>query len=490
MDATVFRFVARELAAKIQGARLEKVFAPLSQCWTFDLGRPGFLVLHAGKPSPFLFLTATKPENPPQPSGQAMWLRKRLRGRRILDIMPDWPRRRLALCLSPGEGAWLVLSLSDQPTLVDALPPEFGLEPVFPGVEEILSDPDIWKTHPHITPPLRRYLQSLPTEAGNAFLQDFQAGTAPIFYVGQDRKERMCIRLWPLQNGQHFTQALDAAEYVGTRMLAALVRAKGGDDAVASRAARRLQRTLNRLEDDRKRLENMVAGREQALRLQEYLHALPKDERVPEVQVPVVGGTERIALNPTLTVRENMERLFARAAKGERGLLQVRARREMLLRGIPEQDPAVPQTTISSPAIHESLPARFRNIKVAAFRSSDGFFIFRGRSAQANHQLLTKAASPFDYWLHAQDGPGAHVIIKRDFPTQEVPEHTIQEAAGLAALSSHLKMAGSGDVLLCLVRDVRTIKGAALGMVEVRKVLRTVRAVITPELEQTLGISG
>lgn len=134
------------------------------------------------------------------------------------------------------------------------------------------------------------------------------------------------------------------------------------------------------------------------------------------------------------------------------------------------------------------LPAKLRKIKVQAYRSSDGFLIVRGRSAQANHQLLTQAASPFDYWLHAQDGPGAHVIIKRDFPAQEVPEGTIQEAAALAALASHLKMADRGEVLLCLVRDVRPIKGAALGMVGVDKVVRTVRAAIDPALEEKLRL--
>ena len=134
------------------------------------------------------------------------------------------------------------------------------------------------------------------------------------------------------------------------------------------------------------------------------------------------------------------------------------------------------------------MPAKYRGIKVGTYRSSDGFLILRGRSAQANHQLLTKAASPFDYWLHAQDGPGAHVVVRRDFPAQEVPERTIQEAAALAALASHLKMADRGDVLLCLVRDVRTIKGANLGMVGVDKVLRTVRPVIDPALEERLRL--
>ena len=80
------------------------------------------------------------------------------------------------------------------------------------------------------------------------------------------------------------------------------------------------------------------------------------------------------------------------------------------------------------------------------------------------------------------------MVVRRDFPAQEVPERTIQEAAALAALASHLKMSDRGDVLLCLVRDVRTIKGADLGMVGVDKVLRTVRPTIDPSLEDRLRL--
>ena len=71
-----------------------------------------------------------------------------------------------------------------------------------------------------------------------------------------------------------------------------------------------------------------------------------------------------------------------------------------------------------------------------------------------------------------------------------MPERTIQQAAALAALASHLKMADRGEVLLCLVKDVRPIKGAALGMVGVDKVLRTVRPAIDPALEENLRLEG
>jgi predicted ribosome quality control (RQC) complex YloA/Tae2 family protein len=276
--------------------------------------------------------------------------------------------------------------------------------------------------------------------------------------------------------------------------LAAATRAQSGEDDARRRNLRRLERALGRATEDQARLEGMVDMRRTGLLLQAHLHSLEKNARLSLVRVPGPDGEDvEVRLDAGVSVRENMDRFFSRAAKGERGLAIVAARVEALRRELDaaragRMDPAASSGRSGRDAAASPLPARYLKIKVGAYRSSDGFLILRGRSAQANHQLLTRAASPFDYWLHAQDGPGAHVVVKRDFPTQDVPENTIQEAAALAALASHLKLADRGDVLLCLVRDVRTIKGADLGMVGVDKVLRTVRPAIDPALEDRLRL--
>jgi predicted ribosome quality control (RQC) complex YloA/Tae2 family protein len=494
MDASVFRFVAHELAPRIVGMRIEKVFTPLPATWTLSLGRAGHLVLCSGKPTPFLCLLPHKPENPAHPDGRAMWLRKRLKNRRILGLVSDWPRRRLALELSSGEGRFLILDLSGDPVLVDTLPPEFGAEPGWPDLERIVADDGLWREHPHLTPPLRHHLRSLPADAARALLRRLAAGDVHVFYHGPDHRGHAQVRLWPLQGGGDCASALDAAERAHGRTLAEKARERSGADALVTRELRRVERALARLEEDAVRLRGMVEKREDGKLLQAHLHALDKHARLERVRVPGPEGEMReLALDPELTVRGNMERYFARAAKGERGLGIVEARTRALRRELE----AVRQGTVrpapgrdTSPEARSGagLPDRYARLKIAVFRSSDGFLLLRGRSAQANHQLLTKAASPFDYWLHAQGGPGAHVIIKRDFAAQDVPEGTIQEAACLAALSSHLKMAGRGDVLVCLVRDVRPIKGAPMGLVNVDKVLRTVRPVVDPALEERLRL--
>jgi predicted ribosome quality control (RQC) complex YloA/Tae2 family protein len=494
MDASVFRFVALELAPRIRGMRIEKVFAPLPDTWTFSLGRAGHLVLCTARTTPFLRLSAHKPDNPHNPSGQAMWLRKRLRDRRVLDLTADWPRRRLAFELSPGEGRYLVLDLSEAPALMDALPEGFGAEPVWPGLERILRDDGLWREHPHLTPPLRHHLRSLPAAAAGTFLEKIEVGDIHVFYHGLDHRGRPQVALWPLEGGGVCTGALEAAEKAFGQALAEKARQHAGVDDAASRNLRRIERALTHVEEDRGRLRKMVEGRRLGLLLQAGLHGLDRNARLGSVTVADEAGEGLdIALDPGLTVRENMGRFFDRAAKGERGLAIVDARAKALRRELEAAREGrvqpVPDAGAGRRAPDASpLPAKYRTLKVQVYRSSDGFLIVRGRNAQANHQLLTKAASPFDYWLHAAGGPGAHVIVKRDFPAQDVPERTVLEAAGLAALASHLKMADRGDVLLCLVRDVRPIKGAALGMVGVDKVLRTVRPAVDPALEGRLRL--
>ena len=166
--------------------------------------------MHAGKPDPFLLLSSAKPENPLQPDARVMWLRKCLRGRRVLDAVSDWPGRRMALALSPGEGSWLILNLSEPPQLTDSLPPDFGREPEIPALEEILDNPEIWKTYPHVTPPLRRRLQVISRDEGETLLQEFQDGSSRTFYAGMDGG-RMCVRLWPVSGGLIFESALNTA---------------------------------------------------------------------------------------------------------------------------------------------------------------------------------------------------------------------------------------------------------------------------------------
>jgi hypothetical protein len=113
----------------------------------------------------------------------AMWLRKRLEGRRILGVLGHWPKRAAALCLSAGEGRFLHIDAKAGLRLVDSLPEDFGTEPDWPEFERARDDAEVWITFPHITPRLRKALSAGSPEAARRLYQDMRQGVTEGFFV-------------------------------------------------------------------------------------------------------------------------------------------------------------------------------------------------------------------------------------------------------------------------------------------------------------------
>ncbi len=90
-----------------------------------------------------------------------------------------------------------------------------------------------------------------------------------------------------------------------------------------------------------------------------------------------------------------------------------------------------------------------------------GYRVLVGRSSRQNDELVRQAARE-DYWLHARDRPGSHVIIKN--PTQrEVPSDVLHQAAQLAAYYSKGRDAKKVPVSYTRVKYLR--KGGRPGLV-------------------------
>lgn len=97
------------------------------------------------------------------------------------------------------------------------------------------------------------------------------------------------------------------------------------------------------------------------------------------------------------------------------------------------------------------------------FRSSDGFEILVGRNNLQNDKLTLKTALPEDMWLHTQNIPGSHVIIRAE--GKDIPDSTIVEAAQLAATCSKGRNGTKIPVDYTLARYVKKPNGAKPGMV-------------------------
>jgi predicted ribosome quality control (RQC) complex YloA/Tae2 family protein len=97
-----------------------------------------------------------------------------------------------------------------------------------------------------------------------------------------------------------------------------------------------------------------------------------------------------------------------------------------------------------------------------------GYTLLVGKSNGGNDRIVKELAAPDDLWLHAQEVPGSHVLVKR-LPGREVPREVVEEAARLAVLRSKAKGSSNVPVYFTEARHVSKFKGAKPGLVRVAK---------------------
>jgi predicted ribosome quality control (RQC) complex YloA/Tae2 family protein len=97
-------------------------------------------------------------------------------------------------------------------------------------------------------------------------------------------------------------------------------------------------------------------------------------------------------------------------------------------------------------------------------RTPSGSRILVGRSPTENADLTFRVARPNDLWFHAQNVPGAHVILQRDDRT-EAPDEDLERAAALAAYFSKGRASGKVTIDYTLRKYVRAQRDAPPGLV-------------------------
>ncbi|NDV20050.1 DUF814 domain-containing protein [Pseudodesulfovibrio sp. JC047] len=504
MEANFFRFLGKELASALAGRRIDKVFGPAPGVWTFTIqnsGGPLYLIYRPAKSASHLFFSTTKPVNPQTAPAMAMWFRKRLRGRKILSVSTNWARLQLAVHLSPrnedGAGNVLLIDCRTGMKLVDELDQDFDIQPEWPALEDVMNDPKIWREYPHLSPRLRKRLGSLAEEEAHALYFSVATGETDTFFLPRVSHKWMPPLVWTSSaHEETFASALDAAAAYGERTLFPLLETEEDkpQQTIRKRTMKKIRRNLARLDEEKVRLDTLAQEQIKAEALQAELYRFKQAEGLETVSVThPVHGHMTVALNPFLSPTENMEHYFKLAGKAHRGYVHLKRRRKELLQQLHEAEngtmtihPAILASQSTKQDGPSALPKRYRGLAVAIFRSSDGFTILRGKNKKANHDMLSKAASPFDYWFHLQDGPSSHVILKRDHPGQAVPETTLNEAAILCGLKSYRSNDGRADVMYALVKDVRKVKGFNLGQVAVDKKIGTLCVKLDPTLETAL----
>lgn len=96
--------------------------------------------------------------------------------------------------------------------------------------------------------------------------------------------------------------------------------------------------------------------------------------------------------------------------------------------------------------------------------SSDGFHMYVGKNNYQNDELTFKFATGNDWWFHAKNMPGSHVIVKCD-GADELPDRTFEEAGRLAAYYSKGREQDKVEIDYIQKKHVKKPAGAKPGFV-------------------------
>ncbi len=193
--------------------------------------------------------------------------------------------------------------------------------------------------------------------------------------------------------------------------------------------------------------------------LQAYFFRLKKGmEKIELEDWEKEGEKVWIFLNPMLDPQEELRRRF----KKSRVLKRKREMAEKLLEKTKAQSPPpFPFPLKKTPSTHTK-PHPYRE-----FTSREGFKIYVGKKDRDNDQLTFSFARGSDYWFHAANVAGSHVVLK--VHKSETPnEETIQDALQLALYYSKAR-GMEEEVMMSQVKYLSKPKGAKPGLVNVSK---------------------
>ena len=311
-------------------------------------------------------------------------------------------------------------------------------------------------------------------------------------------------------------EAVPDSDFLNEAALTCMTLERRGD---AEDLARRIGQALKKENAflDKKRvnlLEDLVLARQaQAdLRrgelLKSVLHTVkPGSDRIEAMDYET-GETVEIPLDARLSPAANLEKYFSRYHKEQRGERRIsellieldstrlkldeiekRASAAMLadipdisaLLEIAELPPVrrnlkrpqadqkkLPQTGIpprpAGKSGKDEIPSKLRPKR---YRTEEGLEIWVGRSDEGNDYLTTRLARGNDLFFHLEGYPGSHVVLRTEGRT-DPSSKSVLDACELAVHFSKMKNAGSADVHVAPIKDVKKPKGAKAGLVYVR----------------------
>lgn len=342
------------------------------------------------------------------------------------------------------------------------------------------APPEVWTRHlAPIAHDLKRFFETLPEQAAAVlFSQNGQVGDVTAFlYQSRPREEQEIVPT--------MSQALDAFYAQRDR-----------HERIRQKSAATLHTLQTALERCEKKLsmqlekQQEVAGREQLRIYGELImasvYAIPKGAKTASVvnyYEPQMAQIQ-IPLDETMSAAQNAQRYFKRYAKAKAAaelLVGQIAQNEAEIRylqgqlvnleNITEENELLEirqelaaQGYIRREQTKNGRPQKIPPTRPERFVAPDGTEIFVGKNNVQNDHL-TFSAMPEDIWLHTQNIPGSHVIIRMSGAEQWPADETLLYAARIAARYSKARHSSQVPVDYTHRRYVKKPSGAKPGFV-------------------------
>ena len=308
--------------------------------------------------------------------------------------------------------------------------------------------------------------------------------TPAIYYDGREPKEFASLPL------NHF-DGYECREYASisevlstfysTRSLLTRIRQKSADlrhivQTALERNRKKYDLQLRQLKDTENREKFRIYGE----LINAYGYNVEEGARKLDALNYYTNEMVSIPLDPTKTPQENAQRYFAKYNKQKRTFEALSELSKETLEDINYLESV--QTALDIALTEEDLAQireelagagyirrRFTKKKVRIkneplhYISSDGYHIYVGKNNLQNEELTFHFASGNDWWFHAKQAPGSHVIVKSN--GDELPDRTFEEAGRLAAYYSSMRGSDKVEIDYVQKKHVKKPNGARPGFV-------------------------
>ncbi len=261
------------------------------------------------------------------------------------------------------------------------------------------------------------------------------------------------------------------------------VRQKSSDlrhivDTHLTRARKKYDLQEKQLHDTEKRDKYRMYGE----LIHTYGYDIPEGAKQFEAPDYETGEPVRVPLDSTLTPMENAQKYFDRYGKLKRTYEALTDLTQETKAEIDYLDSVATALSIARSEtdlaqIREELTAndyirargggkkkpQAQKSRPYHYRSSDGYDIYVGKNNIQNDELTFTLGEGNDWWFHAKQMPGSHVLVKTK--DGELPDRTFEEAASLAAYYSKGRDSAKVEVDYVQKKHVKKPGGAKPGFV-------------------------